>query len=97
MQPMLLDATGWAMISVIIGKLTVFVVLMIIGAFSILLSRAVVPSLVATFTLADQYLGYRRALVVVAVIAFVLAIVQFVWIVVSVVAFLQPFYPRFGF
>ncbi len=97
MDPMVLDAAGWAQIGAVINKLTVFVALMILGAFSALLSRAVIPSLVTTHEAVAGYGLHRRILTVLAIISFVLAIVQFVRVAIDVVAVLQPFYPRFGF
>jgi hypothetical protein len=97
MQPNVLDAAGWAMIGGVITKLTVFTVLMILSAFAMLLARAVLPSLIGTHQIATPYTGYRRVLSAVGLIGFALAIVQFVRIVVDVVAILTPFFPRFGF
>ncbi len=97
MDPQVLDPVGWSMIAGVIERLTVFVVLMILSAFSLLLSRAVLPSLVTTHQLTDGYLGYRRVLAVVGVVGFILAIIQLVRIVGSIIAVLQPYYPRWGF
>ncbi len=97
MDPLVLDAAGWAQIGAIINKLTVFVVLMVLGAFSALLSRAVIPSLVTTHEAVAVFGPHRRALSVLSLISFGLAIVQFVRVAIDLVAFLQPYYPRFGF
>ena len=97
MDPRILDAAGWAEIGAIINKLVVFTVLVILGAFAALLERAVLPSLIATHAVAPEYSLHRRILAATAVVAFGLAIVEFIRIVGATVAILQAFYPRFGF
>ena len=97
MDPGILDATGWALIDALVVKLAVFTVLMILGAFTMLLSRGIIPSLVDSHHLGDGFSGYRRILVVTGVVAFALAAIQLYRIVGSVLEILNPYYPRFGF
>lgn len=97
MDPYIVDPAGWALIGNTISKLAIFVVLMIIGAFSMLLGRGVIPSLVLTGDLADGYTLQRRALLVVGLVAFILAIVQLARVVIQLLEILNPLYPRFGF
>ncbi len=94
---MILDAAGWAQVGNLIAKLVIFVVFMVLGAFSLLLGRAVLPSLVLTNQIAAEFALHRRVLIVLGVISFALAIVEFARAVVQILAILQPFYPRFGF
>jgi len=97
MDPNIVDPAGWALIENTISKLAIFVVLMIIGAFSMLLGRGVIPSLVLTGDLAESYAFERRALLVVGLVAFILAIVQLARVVIQLLEILNPLYPRFGF
>jgi hypothetical protein len=97
MQPNILDAASWNMIASVIGKLTVFVVLMVLGAFSMLLSRAVLPSLIATHQLVESYAVQRRVLIAAGLVSFALAIVQLARVVDQVIAILDPFFPRWVF
>lgn len=97
MDPNIVDPAGWALIQNTIAKLTVFVVLMIIGAFAMLLGRGVIPSLVLTADVAEAYTFQRRALLVVGVVAFVLAVVEVARVVIQLLEILNPLFPRFGF
>ncbi len=97
MDPNIVDPAGWALIQNTIGKLAIFVVLMIIGAFSMLLGRGVIPSLALTGDVAEGYALQRRVLLFLGIVAFVLAIVQFARVVVQLLAILNPLFPRFGF
>jgi hypothetical protein len=97
MDPNIVDPAGWTFIQNTITKLAIFVVLMIIGAFAMLLGRGVIPSLVLTGELTESYALQRRALLVLGLVAFVLAIIQVARVVVQLLAILNPLYPRFGF
>jgi hypothetical protein len=97
MDPTIVDPAGWLLIENTISKLAVFVVLMIIGAFSMLLGRGVIPSLVLTGELVESYTLQRRALLVLGLISFILAIVQIARVVIQLLEILNPLYPRFGF
>lgn len=97
LQPGVLQPAGWALIGATIARLTVFVVLVILGAFSLLLSRAVLPSLIATHQIEHTFDVHRRVLVAVGVVAFALAIFQLVRVIDLLIAVLQPYYPRWGF
>ncbi len=97
MDPRILDAAGWAEIGALVNKLVVFTVLVILGAFAALLQRAVLPSLLATQSVLPEYSLHRRILAVTSIVAFALAIVEFVRIVGAAIAILQVYYPRFGF
>ena len=97
MDPNIVNTAGWDLIANTIAKLSVFVVLMIIGAFSMLLARGVIPSLLLTEELADTFTVHRRALHVVGIAAFALAIVQLARVVGQLLAILTPLFPRFGF
>ncbi len=97
MDPNIVDPAGWVLIGNTISKLAIFVVLMIIGAFAMLLGRGVIPSLVLTGDLSDGYTPQRRALLVIGLVSFVLAIVQIARVVIQLLEILNPLYPRFGF
>ncbi len=97
MDPNTIDPAGWGLIVNTIGKLTIFVVLMIIGAFSMLLGRGVLPSLVLTGEVTDGYALQRRALIVLGLVSFVLAVVQLARVVIQLLDILNPLFPRFGF
>ncbi len=97
MDPNIVDPAGWALIENTIAKLAIFVVFMIIGAFSMLLGRGVLPSLVLTGDVASGYALQRRALMVLGIVSFILAIVQFVRVVIQLLAILNPLFSRFGF
>ncbi len=97
MDPNVLDAAGWAEVGNLVAKLVFFVVLMVLGAFSLLLGRAVLPSLLLTHEVVAQFAVHRRVLIVLSLISFALAIVEFARAVVQILAILQPFYPRYGF
>jgi hypothetical protein len=97
MEPAILDKAGWDLIGNTIGKLTVFTVLMIIGAFSMLLSRIVLPSLALTGELAKPFHLQRQILLGVGILAFLLAIVQLARVVDQTLTILHALYPRFLF
>ncbi len=97
MDPNIVDPAGWALIGNAIAKLAIFVVLMIIGAFCMLLGRGVIPSLVLTGDVAQGYALQRRALLVLGLASFILAIVQFARVVIQLLGILNPLFPRFGF
>jgi hypothetical protein len=97
MDPNIVNLAGWQLIDNTVAKLAVFVVLVIIGAFAMLLSRAIIPSLLLTGELTEQYRVQRQALTVVGIVALALAIFQLVRVIGQVIAILAPYYPRFGF
>jgi hypothetical protein len=97
MDPNIVNLAGWQLIDNTVAKLTVFVVLVIIGAFSMLLSRGIIPSLLLTGELSGSYRMERQALLVVGLLAFLLAIIQLARVIGQLLAILGPFYPRFGF
>ncbi len=97
MDPNAIDPAGWGVIVNAVDKLAIFVVLMIIGAFSMLLGRGVLPSLALTGEVAGSYALQRRALMILGIVSFLLAIVQFARVVIQLLAILNPLFPRFGF
>lgn len=97
MDPNIVDPAGWAFIENTIAKLAIFVVFMVIGAFCMLLGRGVLPSLVLTGDVTDGYVLQRRALVVLGIVSFILAVVQLARVIIQLLAILNPLYPRFGF
>ncbi len=97
MEQAILNTAGWDLIGNTIGKLTVFTVLMIIGAFSMLVSRVVLPSLTLTGEITRPFRLQRQILLGVGVLAFLLAIVQLARVVGQALTILNAIYPRFLF
>ena len=97
MDPNVINQAGWQLIDNTIAKLTIFVVLIVIGAFSMMLSRAILPSLFITGDISESYRPQRQVLLGVGVVAFLLAIFQLIRVIGQVIDILTPFYPRFGF
>jgi hypothetical protein len=93
----ILDKAGWDLVANTINKLTVFTVLMIIGAFSMLISRIVLPSLTLTGELSRPFRPQRQVLLAVGLLSFLLAVVQLARVVDQSLTILHAIYPRFLF
>ncbi len=85
----------WLLSHALLATLWLFAGLVVNGAFAMLLSHAIIPSLIATRPALSKLRALRPPLYVIASIAFALAIVQFVRFVNGVIVFVNELYPRF--
>ena len=94
--PRPLDAAGWQLVGVVVNHMIVLMGLAVNAALSMLLSHAIIPSLVMTHDAPNDIQVFRRVLYPIAAVSAILAIYSFTRAIAALIGVVNLMYPSFA-
>ena len=90
-----LNPQQWLLINALLSTLWLFTLLVVNGAFAMLLGHAVIPSVASTRPVLSRLMLFRPPLYLIAIVAFALAIFQLIRFINGYIVLTNELYPRF--